>query len=269
MNLRLLGTGATEGIPALYSSSEVSQYAREHGGKDVRTRSGALIDGVIKIDLPPDTLYHLHRDRLDATEWSALVFTHSHDDHFAPAELQYCLYPFNEMDYLNFTVFGNDGICPRLHEMYPSWPMDIVQTRSFQCFRHGNYGITPIHANHMIGEEDAHNLIFQKDNKTVLYGTDTGVWPEETWEFLKDYRLDVLVIECTEGLRCTDYDGHLDIECLLEVVERLRKQGSLDDSSKIVTTHHSHNGEATHEQLESALNPHGIQVGFDGMEISV
>lgn len=268
MTIRLLGTGAAEGIPAFYSNTDVSIYARKHGGKDVRTRCGALVDGTIKIDLPPDTLLHLHRDRLDAMDWSALVFTHSDDDHFAPEELQYCLYPFNEMDYLDFVIYANDGITKKLHEMYPAWPMEIVQTRSFQCVRHGSYVITPIHANHKL-EEDAHNLIFQKDNKTLLYATDTGVWFEDTWEFLKDFHLDLLVIECTEGFHCTDYEEHLDIEACLEVVGRLHKQGTLDSSSQIVTTHHSHNGGGTHEQLEAALNPQGILVGFDGMEMTV
>ena len=268
MTIRLLGTGAAEGIPAFYSDSEVSNYAREHGGKDVRTRSAALIDGTIKIDLPPDTLYHLQRDRLNAMDWSALVFTHSHDDHFAPAELQYCLYPFNQMDYLDFVIYANRSICARLRGAYPAWPMEIVETRSFQCFRHGDYAFTPIHANHE-DDEDAHNLIVQKAGRSLLYATDTGVWREDTWEFLKDCRLDLLVIECTEGLRCTEYEGHLDIEACLQVIERLRAQGTLDTSAKIVTTHHSHNGDATHEQLETALNPHGVLVGFDGMEIEV
>ncbi len=159
MTIRLLGTGAAEGIPAFYSNGEVSCYARKHGGKDVRTRCGALIDGTMKIDLPPDTLLHIHRDRLDATDWTAMVFTHSDDDHFAPEELQYCLYPFSEMDFLTFTIYGNDGIVGRLRKMYPKWPMDIVQTRSFQPFLHEDYKISPIHANHKL-EEDAQNLNF-------------------------------------------------------------------------------------------------------------
>jgi phosphoribosyl 1,2-cyclic phosphate phosphodiesterase len=267
MTIRLLGTGAAEGIPAFYSNSEVSRYAREHGGKDVRTRSGALLDCCIKIDLPPDTMLHMHRDKLDAQEWSALIFTHSHDDHFAPAELQYCLYPFNEMDFLDFTIFGNDAIVPRLQEMYPAWPLDIIQTRSFQCFRHEEYLITPVHANHKL-DEDAHNLIFQKDGKTLLYATDTGTWFEETWLFLRDFSIDLLVLECTEGFHCTDYHGHLDITGCIDTVQRLRAQGSLLEQSMVVTTHHSHNGGATHQQLERALNPFQIQVGYDGMEVT-
>jgi len=268
MTIRLLGTGAAEGIPAFYSNSEVSCYARKHGGKDVRTRCGALVDGTMKIDLPPDTLHHIQRDKLDATDWTAMLFTHSDDDHFAPEELQYCLYPFTEMDFLTFTIYGNDAIVPRLHAMYPNWPMDIVQTKSFEPFHHEHYTITPIHANHKL-EEDAQNLILQRDGKALLYATDTGVWFEPTWEFLQGFKLDALVIECTEGLHCTDFEGHLDVESMLEVLGRLHKQGTLDSSSIVCTTHHSHNGEATHAQLETVLKPHNVEVGFDGKEIVV
>ena len=134
MTVRLLGTGAADGIPGLYSGCRVAQYAREHGGKDVRSRCGALVDLGIKIDLPPETRHQLWRDGLDARDWCALLFTHSDDDHFALAELQYALYPFNDMDHLGFTVYGNEEVCRRLRERYPNWPMEIVQTRSFEPF---------------------------------------------------------------------------------------------------------------------------------------
>lgn len=267
MTIRLLGTGAADGIPPLYSANRVTQYAREHGGKDKRTRCGALIDGILKIDLPPDTLGQLHRDNLDPRDWKYLIFTHSHDDHFAPAEIQYGLYPFNDQHFLSFTIYGNAEICRRINELYPSWPIELIETRSFEPFDMGAYRVTPVHANHKL-DEDSHNILFQKDGKTILYGTDTGIWFEETWSFLSNYRLDVLVIEATEGLSTTDYDGHLSVPECLGVVGRLRDMGVVHPATRIVTTHHSHNGEATHAELEAALNPHGVEVGFDGIELS-
>lgn len=265
MKIRLLGTGAAEGIPAFYSDSAVSNYARERGGKDVRTRSSALVDGHLKIDLGPDSLLQIHRDRLDARDWTAVFFTHSHDDHFAVDELQYCLYPFNESEYVGFTIFGNATVAAAVWERYPDWPFEVVETRSFEPFRHAEYTITPIRANHM-DNEDGHNLIIQDAESALLYGTDTGIWSEETFEYLQKFRLDALVIECTEGFHKTDYLGHLDVEGCIAVVSRLREQGTLLPNSKVVTTHHSHNGGATHSELESALQAHGIAAGFDGME---
>ena len=81
MNIRLLGTGAADGIPGFFGNDMVSDYARAHGGKDIRGRTSALVDGVIQIDFPPDTLSQLNRFALDAREWTAVLFTHSDDDH--------------------------------------------------------------------------------------------------------------------------------------------------------------------------------------------
>jgi phosphoribosyl 1,2-cyclic phosphate phosphodiesterase len=268
MVIRLLGTGAAEGIPAFCAGTRVSDYARKHGGKDVRTRSGAIIDCCVKIDLPPDTLMQMHRDGIDARDWSCLVFTHGHDDHFAPSELQYALYPFNDMEELRFTIYANPQICARIWAQYPDWPMEIHETHSFQSFEHEGYRITPIHANHK-PDEDAHNLIFERGGRTLLYATDTGYWGEDTWEFLQGWKFDGLVIECCEGLAPTDYYGHIDVGTCLNMVSRLRDMGALSGESVLCTTHHSHNGNATHAELEAALNPHGFQVGYDGLELVV
>lgn len=268
MTIRLLGTGAAEGIPGFMSHSRVSRYAREHGGKDVRTRSGALVDGCVKLDLPPDTLCQLHRDRLDSREWTCLLFTHSHDDHFAIEELQYGLYPFSDLDFLCFSIYGNATVCAKIAQRYPDWPMDVHQVRSFEPFVHGPYVFTPIRANHQEDEESL-NYVIERAGKTLLYATDTGIWEEDVWEFLTRFRLDALVIECTEGLAPTTYPGHLSCAEVVQVVGRLRASGTLAPHAKVVTTHHSHNGQALHAELEAALSGHGIEVGFDGMEFDV
>jgi phosphoribosyl 1,2-cyclic phosphate phosphodiesterase len=268
MKVRLLGTGAADGIPALFSKTRVGRYAREHGGKDRRTRSAALIDDRIKIDLPPDTLAQVLRDGLDPNEWDALLFTHSHDDHFAPAELQYAMFPFCDCDYLPFPVYGNRQVCTLLRERFPSWPIEVVETRSFETFAVGDYRITPIEAMH-IPEEDAHNLIIEKDGRCLLYATDTGLWPDHTWEFLSGVCIDALVIECTNGRTFCDYLGHLNIEECVRVVERLREMGTLGPKAQVVTTHHSERGDVTHAELESVLAPYAIEPGFDGMDMIV
>ncbi len=61
MNVFFLGTGAAEGIPALFCDCTICKATKKTGGPDKRTRSTVLIDETIKIDLPPDTLYHVHQ----------------------------------------------------------------------------------------------------------------------------------------------------------------------------------------------------------------
>ncbi len=268
MTIRLLGTGAAEGIPAIWGGTRVSEYARQHGGREVRTRCGALIDRHLKIDLPPDTNHHLLRDGLDARDWSALFFTHSHDDHCALTELQYGLYPFNEEEALGFTIFGNPTVCRYIREAYPDWPMDVEETRAFVPTAFGEYTITPILANHK-DDEEAHNLIIFDGETTFLYGTDTGVWGDATWDFLQDVRLDGLAIECTEGRVDSGYSGHLNLKKMIDVVQRLRSEGTLKRDAYVCSTHHSHNGDMTYAELAIELAPYGIEAGFDGHEFTI
>ena len=218
MVIHLLGTGGADGVPALYSDSRVSSYARDHGGKDVRSRASALVDGTIKLDLGPDTWCQVTRERLDARDWSSVVFTHSDADHFAIEELQYVLYPFNSFESAGFTIYGNEAISTKIADRYPDWPFEVVQTKMFCPVVHAEYTITPIMARHMQFEE-AHNILVQDGSKNLLYGTDTGIWAEPTWDFLRDFKLDCLVLECSEGFVITPFNGHLDIDefksCLL------------------------------------------------------
>lgn len=268
MTVRLLGTGGADGIPNPYCDCAVCSRARVERGREIRTRSAALVDDTIKVDLCPETSWQLLRDGLTALDWSALVFTHSDPDHFALDELQYCLFPFVSRDMAPFPIYANDTICCHIEAKYPAWPFELHRTVSFEPVTIGEYRLVPVRANHT-PSEDAHNLVFQRDGKTFLYATDTGWWHESTWEFLREFRLDLLVIECSEGLTGTDYYGHLSVKELIEVVDRLRGQGTLDEESRVVTTHHAHTGGATYEKLVEVLEPLGIAVGYDGLVLEV
>ncbi len=269
MRVRLLGTGAADGIPGWLSDSEVSVHARAVGGREIRSRSAALLDGHLKIDLPPDTAWQMARDNLNACDWTALVFTHSHNDHLAVDELQYGMFPFNENAYLPFPVYGNRTVCEIVRARYPAWPIEVVETRCFEPFVHIGTTVTPVRAHHGGGAEDTQNLLFERDGRTLLYATDTGIWREPTWEFLQGRQVNALVIECTEGLGGTNFEGHLDVDECFEVVRRLRTMGTLQADSRVWTTHHSQQGRATHAQLVQLLQEEGILAGYDGLEIDV
>jgi phosphoribosyl 1,2-cyclic phosphate phosphodiesterase len=265
MKVRLLGTGAADGIPALFSKDEISRFAREYGGRDVRTRSAAIIDDQLKIDLGPDTLHQMTREGLSAADWIGLVFTHSHEDHLTVSELQYALYPFTPDEENGFCIYGNASVLEAIRTRYPDWPFELHLSASFEPFRLAEYEITPVKAFHVCAQEDAQNLLITRDGRTLLYATDTGVWRDETWEFLLRQKIHGLVIECTDGLAPTTYDGHLDCKEAIEVVAKLRDRGALESEAPVYTTHHAHYGMATHEQLRERLEPHGILPGYDGL----
>ena len=96
------------------------------------------------------------------------------------------------------------------------------------------------------------------------------MFPEEDWKFLeeKKFRFDLVISDCTGGL--LDYrDGHMSGKFVLETKRRLEALGCVDGKTRYVINHFSHNGRATHAELEAHYNPYGIEVGFDGMELAL
>jgi len=274
MTIQILGTGAAEGIPALGCNCEVCCTARERGGKNIRSRSGALIDNLLKIDFGPDTLYHIHRERLNPTDWRFLVFTHSHHDHCAREELQYLLPGFAPPETArNLRIFGNAAVKAKVESVvvYTGLRLECTLIRAFERYSIGDYTLTPVRATHMteVPDEEVLNLIIEHNGRRLLYACDTGWYPEETWDFLANVKLDLLILECCFGFKPNEYAGHLDFERCLEVVQRLRKQGTLSSRSQVVLTHFSHNGGALHEELEARATPVGILIGWDGMRLNL
>ena len=172
-----------------------------------------------------------------------------------------------------FVVSGGDAAGGlSYHEVVKAALVDtgtITVKGTFTCpIEYQGYLISPIKARHK-PEEDALNFIFEKDGRSLLYATDTGLWEEATWEYLKGFQLDLMILECTEGVVPTDYEGHLGVTDFMNVLERLRGQGTLKQDTIISTTHHSHNGGATHADLEQLFSPKSILVGYDGLELTI
>lgn len=81
MKIKYLGTGAFEGMPALFCGCEVCKRARAAGGKNIRSRSQALVNDELLLDFNADTCMHFQRYGLDLGKVRACLITHSHCDH--------------------------------------------------------------------------------------------------------------------------------------------------------------------------------------------
>lgn len=268
MTIRLLGTGGADGIPALFGDDPVSNWAREHGGREIRTRAAAVIDEGLKIDLPPENAAQLFDNGLRATDWDLLLFTHSDDDHLTLSELQYAVYPFTERFEVPFPIYANATVLDEIRRRYPDWPIDLCEVRSFETFESSGYRISPLRARHTPGE-DCVNYLIERDGRRLVYATDTGVWSDETFEFLIGTQVHLLVLECTNAFQPSTYLGHLDMEGFSYMIKRLRSSGVLANDSRVITTHHSAAGGARHCDLPSALAPLGAEPGYDGMLLEV
>ncbi len=240
-------------------------------GKNLRSRSSALIDGTLKIDLSSDTLHHVLTQGLDMTRVDRLLVTHAHHDHFAVRELQYASWMFvPQSNGWRLQVLCPPDAAQQLADELDlgTLPISVHCLAPWERVNTGPWGITPVLAQHD-PEYVCYNYLIERNGRTLLYATDTGWYGEGTWSFLGNVKIDGAVIECTKGLDEGGYRAHLSIPELIRMRERLLENGILKARAPVVTTHHSHLCGLLHEELESHLTPNGIEVGFDGMVFQI
>lgn len=272
VEIKLLGTGAAEGWPGLFCDCAVCTHARTAGGKNIRSRASALIDGVLKIDLPPDLHMQATRYGLNLRDLRYLLITHSHDDHLCPTELQYMGQWFVTQALPNtLQIYGPTPALNRIQREVDisKIPVCVTPVSPQQVLNLDDYRITAIEAAHDPSQLCLNYIISAKDGTQVLYASDTGWYTDETWQFLERQRFDAVITECTKGPTPTDYSGHLDMFQVIEMKARLLRTQSIGQDTPFIATHFSHLGKSTHEELEYALLSHNIVTAYDGYELSV
>lgn len=269
MKALFLGTAAAEGVPGLFCGCEVCCIARQSGGKNLRTRSSIFIDGVLKIDLPPDTLHHVLSYGLDLSQLYHLLITHTHEDHLALHELGY-LVPGFAYRQLPLSVYGSEDFARLLSHTSPDVrkALDVHVLQPFTPHDIAGYTVIPVLAHHR-DDEQCFNYIVSDGSKTLLYMCDTGWYRDATWRYLAGARLDAVIAECTKGFVDAPYDTHLGLNDVLRLKERLMQMGTAHSQTRWVVTHFSHNGRPLQQELEAFCNPHGIEVAYDGWEVAI
>ncbi|WP_211748075.1 MBL fold metallo-hydrolase [Paenibacillus sp. Marseille-Q4541] len=270
MKVLFHGTAAFEGIPSLFCHCETCKQAKVLGGKNIRTRTSVLIDEVLKIDFPADTLYHSIRDSVDMDKVRDLLFTHSHSDHLYPEDLLIRAFGYAQfMEEEELHLYGHDlpiKNCSQLlatefhrFQFHNLKPFETIQTQTAT--------ITPLLANHD-PKETCLLYYIEKGGKTIFYGHDSGWFPEQTWNWLKGKKLDLAILECTTG-NAEQCDGHMNVKDTLKTRDWLVENHVMQAEGRIVVTHFSHNAHLLHEDLVRIFEPNGITVAFDGMQLYV
>lgn len=275
MDILFLGTAAAEGWPGMFCKCDACLRARRLGGKEIRTRSSIMIDKKYKIDFPPDTYMHVLKYGLELEKVEHLLITHSHSDHFYPADLKMRQEPFAHFEegppllHIYGDRYVEEGMkASGLFECGEEVCRLVFQrVEGFVPFEAGDMLVTPLKADHY-PSKGAFNYLIRTHGITILYGLDTGWFPEETWEFLSTVRLDVAILDCTNG-PMPGMKNHMGVGAVVAARERFIEMGSADDSTTFIATHFSHNGGYSHEELERSLSPAGIIVAYDGMCITV
>ncbi|WP_257351507.1 MBL fold metallo-hydrolase [Pseudalkalibacillus decolorationis] len=274
MKLHFLGTAAAEGFPNVYCKCDTCEKARQSGGRNIRTRCSVIIDDVLKVDQPPDSFTQALRDGIDMSLVRDLLITHTHYDHLNAGELISRMKGYAHGVEHPLNIYGNDLAlfqCRQAlleeHEGEKQFYMRRLQP--FKQIKVGDAKVTPLLADH---DQRETCLIYflEKDNMNVLYGNDSGWFPDETWEWLKGKKVDFAILDCTVGKNGNKHSGnHMSVESVIEVQNVFREGNLLKDHTKLVVTHFSHNCGLLHEDLVEIFKPYGIEVAYDGMVVNI
>ena len=271
MKIKYLGTAAYEGIPSLFCTCRVCTESKKLGGKNIRTRSQAIVDDKILIDYNPDTVIHNQSYNIDWEKIEAIIITHSHSDHLYPQDIEMAGKGYTE----NHRIFdfysaksGYDMILPYVTTTNGMITANLVESdKKFTVT--GGYEILPLRANHA-PETTPVVYAIKRGDKKMLYAHDTGMFFDDVVCSLEKFgKLDLISLDCTGALTESGEwkNGHLKLKTCAEQIEILKSRGIVNDNTIVVLNHFSHNGNATYNDLCAAAKKYGYIVSYDGLEI--
>ena len=280
MKLKYLGTAAAEGWPAMFCACDSCKKARAAGGRNIRTRSQAIIDDKLLIDFPADTYMHVLYQGLDLANITSCIITHNHSDHLYPADLEmrrkgYAYLPSD----VPLTIHGTEPSGVKIQGIIDKYDLDNQHRVAFRHitpfapFTVDGYTVTALQADHDPRCDPVLYAISDGDRNgdtSILYANDTGYFPDETWSYLQQQRpyFKFISLDCTTGIeKCRR--NHMGIETNVEVKHRLIEMGCADDNTIFCANHFSHNGKAIYDDLAPIAQKYGLLVSYDGMEIEV
>ncbi len=277
MKIKYFGTGAAEGVPGIFCNCDVCKRSKAAGGRNIRTRSQALIDGELLIDFPADTYMHVLNYGLDLTGITKCLITHCHSDHLYPLDFEMRKFGFayinpeGDVPPLDIYISGasSEAFYDRKYEKtIDEKTLRINTVKAFEPFELEHYRITPLSADHDRRIEPLFYMI-EKDGKTLLYANDTGYFLDEVWEYFSKTQphFDFVSLDCTGVLLAKYRTNHMSLEANADVKKRLIEMGCADEKTVFCCHHFSHNGGLTYDEFVPEAAKEGFLVSYDTMEI--
>ena len=277
MKIKYLGTGACEGIPSLYCNCFVCKNARQKKGKELRTRSGFVLDDKIVIDFSPDSYTNMVKHDVDFGAIEHILISHTHEDHYCSMDLAQ-RYIREGMPGVakTLTVYGNEYVkqCFLVEDYYN----DVLLQKKYLAFQTlqkeqsvqiEEYTITPFYTDH-VRREDSFVYLIQKGEKAYLHLLDSSEPNERVYKFLIDNQIKVnaVTMDCTFASLETEFYGHMNIWQNIRVKNKFEDLGLTQKDTKYICSHISHySGVDTHERLSKIAEENGLILAYDGLTV--
>ena len=286
-NLRFWGTSAGEGTPTPFCECDICRTARAVGGPELRLRSSFRIDEETMLDIGAD--FNAAALKMGETLFGLknVLYTHTHEDHFNYMMI-WTRYVARKKPDFPLNIYFVDKAYDILEKFYFTSPVtsgregytrpsdvNFVRLEFLREYDIGGHRVTPLRGNHATAFEDnsANYLIKLADGRWLYYGLDTGYYLDETFEYLAGQKLDILISECTMPILTDDGRnsmGHMNLHTFLRCAERLYKQGTIDEHTRVYLTHIAPIG-TTHaglcEYIAGLKLPYRLMVAYDGLSI--
>ncbi len=285
MELWFLGTGAAEGVPAVYCQCPVCSETRKRGESEYHTRSQLVIDGEVGIDYPPDAYYHSLRFGAELSKIRYLLITHSHMDHFYAHDFILRGYKYCSLLDKPLEIYGNAEVkrvfeeCTKRElreEIKKTITVKVIEPFTPFSFGEKNeYTATALPAQHSKTEQ-AYVYLLEKGEKTYLHLCDTGRLDERVLKYLQAYLLkkgksvDFVTFDSTFLFTTAgSVSRHMGLEDNREMQKEMLNRKIVKEATVYAITHYSHNNSPLKETLEKARKEYGYLPAYDGMKTEI
>lgn len=267
----VMESGRCDGIKVRFLGTGAADWKNRSKGTERRRLTSILVDDAILVDYTASD-----RDMLPcAVIPEAILYTHSHSDHFDAAaaigtgvKKVYVGTTWFEYAVEAFAKASAESVLPAPEIV----PLDI-----FSSVEIGGIRFTALPANHSTSLQDEQTLIYliEKNGTRLLYATDTGGIPAAA---AKAAGLDAhstgspihgLIMEATmsdeEDFRIFT---HSSVGTVLRTVNVLEKTGRYTPApgQRVYLTHLARTLHGTQQELDASL-PEPLKAAFDGLEV--
>ncbi|WP_370280980.1 phosphonate metabolism protein PhnP [Pontibacterium sp.] len=245
MQLTLLGTGDVRQVPVYGCECRACQNARQNLALRRKPCSALLESGDLRL-LIDGGLTDLC-ERFQPGQLSGILLTHYHMDHIQG--LFHLRWGVND----HIPVYGpEDGGAAGDLKKHPGILEFLPPLTAFEPFSpQADLSITPIPMQH---SKPTFGYLIEQDGKRIAYLTDTVGLPEASEEYLKQFDLDVVVIDTSVPPQPQPPRNHNDLNLSLAIFKALKPK-------KMILTHLGH--EMDEWLLDNEL-PYGeIKVAMD------
>ena len=254
MKLFFLGTCACNYSPRLNGE------CKDCFDKNARRSSSVLLGENCLIDCGDHCLDSLRIAKTDISKITDIFITHLHSDHFNPAYIE--ILAKGKQTPVRVWV-REDSKLPTIQNT------EIRRIKNEQRYAvNEQLYVIGLQANHDPLSYPQH-LLFENNDKKFLYACDGAWFLTDTYNYLKNSRLDLCVLDATCGEKEGEYRiaEHNTLPMLRLMLPSLKTVGIIDEHTQIYLSHIAPSLHKPHEEIEKSVEKDGFKVAYDGLEL--